>query len=111
MIENLDPQDREIIEAMMSGATDSEIAEKFEVGEDKIGQLRGHLVNEEASDEAEPVQNEPETAPSDAQTDVAPVEPTDDAVATGTDVSDIEQTETPSDEIVGNVQDTAEAVA
>ena len=90
MIENLDPQDREIIEAIQNGKTDSEIATDFGVSEDKVVSLRGHLVNENDtvespadSSEVEPTTTNEEvenTAGADVS-DVEPVEPTEDTAS------------------------------
>lgn len=43
--ENLDPQDKAILDAIVAGKTDDEVTAEFSVDAEKIAQLKGHLAN------------------------------------------------------------------
>lgn len=44
--ENLDPQDKAILDAIVAGKTDDEVTAEFSVDAEKIAQLKGHLAND-----------------------------------------------------------------
>lgn len=43
--ENLDPQDKAILDAMVAGKSDEEVKAEFGVSDEDVSRLRGHLAN------------------------------------------------------------------